>query len=189
MQNSKFIEKLFLKHNINFDTKLNKDRFIKLYSDIKNPFLIENEIIKFSLLDKKIDGLDIEKNSLINTEQTIFKFYKPLLEKDISSVLSIYEELLALKNDPLIIIKILANLLFKFKFYKLLKFNNISDFEICNILNVKTFQLYDYKKFNNVSLEYINHILDELYKTEYNIISSNFDKQQALKLFFLKNVY
>lgn len=152
--------------------------------------LLKNEINKLILYgEKQIDEKIIESVVSRSVEQNIFVLIDKVVQHKIEDVLSIYFQLLKQNEEPL---KILALLAAQFRFMyqvKNLVSKGYSQKQIASMLKSHWYRVKiaaeQAKSFSN---EKLIEILSQLADIDYQMKSSNINKERLLEQFFIKNV-
>lgn len=163
------------------------DYFIKRVGD--NLLILENESIKLKLYkeDKNISIDDIDELITKNIDIDLFKLIDAIISKDKDTAITIYNEMLKQKEEPIAIIITLANqirIMYQTKeLYKL----GYRENEIASILNIHPFRVKKaHEKNSKYSSNTLLKLLNNLATLDLNIKKGLVDKTIALELFILQ---
>lgn len=163
------------------------DYFIKRVGD--NLLILENESIKLKLYkeDKNISIDDIDELITKNIDIDLFKLIDAIISKDKDTAVTIYNEMLKQKEEPIAIIITLANqirIMYQTKeLYKL----GYRENEIASILNIHPFRVKKaHEKNSKYSSNTLLKLLNNLATLDLNIKKGLVDKTIALELFILQ---
>lgn len=149
------------------------------------------------LLSNECDKLIVYKgNNIINEEDVellidkydydnIFELTNAVINKDINTSLLYYDELLKRKQEPIMIIVMLANQFRLIYQVKLLLNQNYNEFEISNMLCVHNYRVKIAKEVKLNEKELLKYIYD-LAELDENIKTGKVSKDIGLELFLLK---
>ena len=163
------------------------DYFIKRVGD--NLLILENESVKLKLYkeDKNISIDDIDELITKNIDIDLFKLIDAIISKDKDTAITIYNEMLKQKEEPIAIIITLANqirIMYQTKeLYKL----GYRENEIASILNIHPFRVKKaHEKNSKYSSNTLLKLLNNLATLDLNIKKGLVDKTIALELFILQ---
>lgn len=163
------------------------DYFIKRVGD--NLLILENESVKLKLYkeDKNISIDDIDELITKNIDIDLFKLIDAIISKDKDTAVTIYNEMLKQKEEPIAIIITLANqirIMYQTKeLYKL----GYRENEIASILNIHPFRVKKaHEKNSKYSSNTLLKLLNNLATLDLNIKKGLVDKTIALELFILQ---
>lgn len=155
-----------------------------------NPLIIKSEIEKIKLYkgdEKDINSLDIINliNKRIDTD--IFKFIDNIIKKNTEEAISMYHNMLIMKEEPLKIIIMLADQFRIMYQAKELMIKGHTEKSITDILKIHPYRvklaIQNGRSYgSNVLLKYIN----ELAELDIGIKTGTLNKDLALELFLLK---
>ncbi|MDR0740082.1 MAG: hypothetical protein LBF00_04345 [Mycoplasmataceae bacterium] len=186
--NKRTLINTILKNNhIDFADEITRQYFENNMTN--NPFLIESELNKLLLTSN--DGL-ITKTAvtqLINNsiESNVFKLTNYLLLNDKAALITLYDNLIILKYQPIELIQVIATQLFNLKLLKIALDKHYSNTKIETELNINKFvQFSNYDLLKKTSLEKINQTIITLSLLDYNIKRGLVNPYQGLKLMLAK---
>ena len=163
------------------------DYFVKRVGD--NLLILENESVKLKLYkeDKNISIDDIDELITKNIDIDLFKLIDAIISKDKDTAITIYNEMLKQKEEPIAIIITLANqirIMYQTKeLYKL----GYRENEIASILNIHPFRVKKaHEKNSKYSSNTLLKLLNNLATLDLNIKKGLVDKTIALELFILQ---
>lgn len=144
------------------------------------------EIDKLSLYSKNINKDDIELLVAKPLEENSFLMVDAIINNDLNTLLSIYNDLKLQNEEPTRILAMLTNQLSsQYQVGSLV--GKYSEKEIANILNIHPYRvklmLQKTHKINNKDIMYI---IEKMSKLDYEIKTGEIEKYQGLELFFLK---
>ena len=179
-----FVKDMFKGYKIDNNTI---DYFIKRVGD--NLLILENESVKLKLYkeDKNISIDDIDELITKNIDIDLFKLIDAIISKDKDTAVTIYNEMLKQKEEPIAIIITLANqirIMYQTKeLYKL----GYRENEIASILNIHPFRVKKaHEKNSKYSSNTLLKLLNNLATLDLNIKKGLVDKTIALELFILQ---
>ncbi|MDR2461770.1 MAG: DNA polymerase III subunit delta [Mycoplasmataceae bacterium] len=168
---------------------LNEDALSNLVEiTANNPFIVENELNKIILLNKKnIDASDIGNFIIPSNDNNIFELINFILNNKKSEAIRLYDKLIENKYQPIELLQIISNQLFNLKLLKIAFETNMSSNEIFLATNMSLFQQRINKKnIENVEINKMNKLLDNLYTLDYNIKNGNINPYVSIKIFLIK---
>jgi DNA polymerase-3 subunit delta len=175
------------KNHVSFANKKDQEYFEANIPN--NPFMVESEMNKLLLIAN--NGL-IDKTAiteLINdlTEGNVFKLTNYLLLNDKDALISLYDNLIIMKYQPVELIQIMATQLFNLKLLKIALDKHYSQATIESELKINRFvQFSNYELLKKTSLSRINQTIDALSLLDYNIKHGLVNPYQGLKLMLAK---
>lgn len=160
-----------------------------IYSCLNNYDLIWQEIkkiITYKLDDKNISDDDVVNLVSVVIDDNIFNFTNAVIKKDIKSSFQILEQLKLLKQEPIVLLIILANQYRLIYQSKILKDKGKNQNEIAKELKASPNSIWHalQNAYHYSSRELIDKI-DELATLDYNIKSGKVDRFIGFELFLL----
>ena len=152
---------------------------------------IKNELDKlmmYKLNDKVITNEDVDKVSVLTSEEEIFTLTDAIVAKDTFKSLNLLEEFINKSYDEIQILMLLAS---QFRFFfqvKRLQNKNKSEKEIATILEANPYRVkFTTKKLYNYTEKDLLEYIQRLAKIDHDIKLGLMDKRLALELFIATN--
>ena len=175
--------------------RLFNDKGIKISDDTISFFigrinndlgLMMREVEKLSLYSKVITKEDVEALVSRPLEENSFMMVDAIINNDLNSLLTIYNDLKLQNEEPTRILAMLTNQLsLQYQVSALAK--DHSEKEIASILNIHPYRvklmLQKRSKINNNDIMYI---IDKMAELDLKIKTGEIDKYQGIELFFIK---
>ena len=175
--------------------RLFNDKGIKISDDTISFFigrinndlgLMMREVEKLSLYSKVISKEDVEALVSRPLEENSFMMVDAIINNDLNSLLTIYNDLKLQNEEPTRILAMLTNQLsLQYQVSALAK--DHSEKEIASILNIHPYRtklmLQKRSKINNNDIMYI---IDKMAELDLKIKTGEIDKYQGIELFFIK---
>ena len=148
--------------------------------------LMMREVEKLSLYSKVISKEDVEALVSRPLEENSFMMVDAIINNDLNSLLTIYNDLKLQNEEPTRILAMLTNQLsLQYQVSALAK--DHSEKEIASILNIHPYRtklmLQKRSKINNNDIMYI---IDKMAELDLKIKTGEIDKYQGIELFFIK---
>jgi DNA polymerase-3 subunit delta len=181
------INNLLKSQNVKFESSAIQSTFENLTNN--DPFMIESEINKLILLanNRIITKVMVDQAINDSTELNIFKMTNYLLTNDKESLIKLYDNLIALKYQPIELMQIMATQLFNLKLLKQAITERYSQVEIESQLKINKFvQFANRDILKNISIDKINQVIKELTILDYNIKHSLVNPYLGFKLMLSK---
>ena len=144
------------------------------------------EIEKLALYSKEIKKEDVEILVSRPLEENSFMMVDAIINNDLNTLLSIYNDLKLQNEEPTRIISMLTNQL-SLQYQVGALSSSHSEKEIASILNIHPYRvklmLQKMRKINNNDIMYI---IDKMAKLDLQIKTGEVDKYQGIELFFIK---
>lgn len=157
---------------------------------IGNTKVIDNELEKlylYKLNEKNINIDDVKNVVTVYNENEVFKLVDAVVKKDKKKIFDIYKNLLINKEEPIMILTLLANQFRLMYQCKVLYEKGINYKEIATKLKEHPYRVQvSVNNSFNISKKEIKRILVMLAKTDLDIKSGVFVKEKALESFFLE---
>ncbi len=157
---------------------------------IGNTKVIDNELEKlylYKLNEKNINIDDVKKVVTVYNENEVFKLVDAVVKKDKKKIFDIYKNLLINKEEPIMILTLLANQFRLMYECKVLYEKGMNYKEIATKLKEHPYRVQvSVNNSFNISKKEIKRILVMLAKTDLDIKSGIFVKEKALESFFLE---
>jgi DNA polymerase-3 subunit delta len=154
-----------------------------------DPFMVESELNKIILLadNKVITKSMLDQAINDSTELNIFKLTNYLLTNNKTALISLYDNLIALKHQPIELMQIMATQLFNLKILKQAMVKRYSQSEIETQLKINKFVQYANRDIlNKITIDKINQVINELALLDYNIKHSLVNPYLGLKIMLSK---
>lgn len=175
--------------------RLFNDKGIKISDDTISFFigrinndlgLMMREVEKLSLYSKVINKEDVEALVSRPLEENSFMMVDAIINNDLNSLLTIYNDLKLQNEEPTRILAMLTNQLsLQYQVSALAK--DHSEKQIASILNIHPYRtklmLQKRSKINNNDIMYI---IDKMAELDLKIKTGEIDKYQGIELFFIK---
>ena len=175
--------------------RLFNDKGIKISDDTISFFigrinndlgLMMREVEKLSLYSKVINKQDVEALVSRPLEENSFMMVDAIINNDLNSLLTIYNDLKLQNEEPTRILAMLTNQLsLQYQVSALAK--DHSEKQIASILNIHPYRtklmLQKRSKINNNDIMYI---IDKMAELDLKIKTGEIDKYQGIELFFIK---
>ena len=157
---------------------------------IGNTKVIDNELEKlylYKLNEKNINIDDVKNVVTVYNENEVFKLVDAVVKKDKKKIFDIYKNLLINKEEPIMILTLLANQFRLMYECKVLYEKGMNYKEIATKLKEHPYRVQvSVNNSFNISKKEIKRILVMLAKTDLDIKSGVFVKEKALESFFLE---
>lgn len=157
---------------------------------IGNTKVIDNELEKlylYKLNEKNINIDDVKNVITVYNENEVFKLVDAVVKKDKKKIFDIYKNLLINKEEPIMILTLLANQFRLMYECKVLYEKGMNYKEIATKLKEHPYRVQvSVNNSFNISKKEIKRILVMLAKTDLDIKSGIFVKEKALESFFLE---
>lgn len=176
-------KRLFNEKNV----KISDDSINFFVSRINNDLgYMMREIEKLSLYSKDITKEDIELLVARPLEENSFLMVDAIINNDLNTLLSIYNDLKLQNEEPTRILALLTNQLsLQYQVAALTTKNN--EKEIANILNIHPYRVkLMIQKMHKIKNDDLLYIIDKMAQLDYQIKTGEIDKYQGIELFFLK---
>ena len=170
------------------------DKSIKYIVDacLSNYDLVLEELDKLALMYKKDDTIkyeDIKNIVASNASDNVFKFVDAVIARDLRVSMTLYEEFLSLKLDPLQLINMLVREYRLLYYYKLYERKRYSMSDIMSNLRLADWQVQKLmKEASAYHTDDLKDYLINLSKLDYKIKSGKLDKTSAMYAFLLQNL-
>lgn len=174
---------------------LKKENYIISYDDSKdlvknclnNYDLIYNEIEKIKLYyqtPQEILSKDLKKLISKTEEDNAFRLINAIIQKDFNQIFSIFEDLKLFKEEPIMLISLLAR---EYRFMYIIKVNKEhNQQELCKLLGIQKWQYDKFAKNSyDYSLDELKNLLHELFVLDQKIKQGKIDKYLGFELFLL----
>lgn len=157
---------------------------------IGNTKVIDSELEKlylYKLNEKNINIDDVKNVITVYNENEVFKLVDAVVKKDKKKIFDIYKNLLINKEEPIMILTLLANQFRLIYECKVLYEKGMNYKEIATKLKEHPYRVQvSVNNSFNISKKEIKRILVMLAKTDLDIKSGVFVKEKALESFFLE---
>ena len=155
-----------------------------------NTKVIDSELDKlylYKLNDRVITLEDVKKVIVRYEDNTIFKLVDAVVKKDKEKIFNLYKELLNNKEEPIMILTMLANQ-FRLMYQSRVLYNDGLSFkDIASKLKEHPYRVQlAIQNSNNLSKKELKNIIQKLAETDYQIKTGIMDKEKALEIFFLE---
>ncbi len=155
-----------------------------------NTKVIDSELDKlylYKLNDKTIELEDVKKVITRYEDNTIFKLVDAVVKRDKEKIFYLYKELLNNKEEPIMILTMLANQFRLMYQSKVLYNEGLSFKEIASKLKEHPYRVQlAIHNSNDLNKKELKKIIQRLADTDYQIKSGIMDKEKALEMFFLE---
>ena len=155
-----------------------------------NTKVIDSELDKlylYKLNDKTIELEDVKKVITRYEDNTIFKLVDAVVKRDKEKIFNLYKELLNNKEEPIMILTMLANQFRLMYQSKVLYNEGLSFKEIASKLKEHPYRVQlAIHNSNDLSKKELKNIIQRLADTDYQIKTGMMDKEKALEMFFLE---
>ncbi len=155
-----------------------------------NTKVIDSELDKlylYKLNDKTIELEDVKKVITRYEDNTIFKLVDAVVKRDKEKIFYLYKELLNNKEEPIMILTMLANQFRLMYQAKVLYNDGLSFKDIASKLKEHPYRVQlAIQNSNNLSKKELKNIIQKLAETDYQIKTGIMDKEKALEIFFLE---
>ena len=139
--------------------------------------------------DDTIKYEDIKNIVASNASDNVFKFVDAVIAKDLRVSMTLYEEFLSLKLDPLQLINMLVREYRLLYYYKLYERKRYSMSDIMSNLRLADWQVQKLmKEASAYHTDDLKDYLINLSKLDYKIKSGKLDKTSAMYAFLLQNL-
>ena len=167
--------------------KISDDCISYFVSRINNDLgLMTREIEKLALYSKNINKEDIEMLVSRPLEENSFMMVDAIINNDLNTLLSIYNDLKLQNEEPTRILSMLTNQL-SLQYQVASLASSHSEKEIASMLNIHPYRtklmLQKMRKINNNDIMYI---IDKMAQLDLQIKTGEIDKYQGIELFFIK---
>lgn len=185
----KLVNDMLKTYPINFDCETTKSNFVDALTN--DPNLIINEIKKASCYSFNNEFTTETINRLVtqNTNGTIFDLVNFILENKKSEAISLLENLLKKKIQPITIIQVMASQLFDLKLQKMymIKYNN-NPYLAQKVLGINPYVILMYKEILiKTPISKIKKMVNSLSLLDYNIKNNLAIGDISLKTFIMEN--
>ncbi len=157
---------------------------------VSTPNIIDNELIKLLIYKEKEKDITIKDVKEIITnykEPNIFNLIDSVIKKDKYKIFSTYKELIDNKEEPSVIITLLANQFRLFYQVKVLEDRNMDKYKIASFLHEHPYRIeLAINSSRNISKKEIKRIIKRLFITDFNIKKGIEEKYSALEQFFIE---
>lgn len=155
-----------------------------------NTKVIDSELDKlylYKLSDRVITLEDVKKVIVRYEDNIIFKLVDAVVKKDKEKIFNLYKELLNNKEEPIMILTMLANQFRLMYQAKVLYNDGLSFKDIASKLKEHPYRVQlAIQNSNNLSKKELKNIIQKLAETDYQIKTGIMDKEKALEIFFLE---
>lgn len=146
-----------------------------------------NKLYLYKLNDKTIELEDVKKVITRYEDNTIFKLVDAVVKRDKEKIFYLYKELLNNKEEPIMILTMLANQFRLMYQAKVLYNDGLSFKDIASKLKEHPYRVQlAIQNSNNLSKKELKNIIQKLAETDYQIKTGIMDKEKALEIFFLE---
>ena len=183
------VNDLLKTYPINFDCETTKTNFINILVNDPYSIKNEMQKASNYSLDNEFNTEILDKLINKNTNNSIFDLVKFILLNKKVEALNLLKNLLKKKIQPVICIQIMANQLFDFKLQKmyLLK-NNNNIYDINNSLGINQYRIMMNEKIlNSTTLLKIKKLLKSLLLLDYNIKNNLVVGEFAIKMLIMES--
>ena len=144
------------------------------------------EVEKLALYSKNITKEDIELLVAKPLEENSFLMVDAIINNDLNTLLSIYQDLKLQNEEPTRILAMITNQLsLQYQVSSLAA--SYSEKEIASMLNIHPYRVkLMIQKMRKLSNKDILYIIDKMAKLDYEIKTGEIDKYQGIELFFIK---
>ena len=144
------------------------------------------EVEKLALYSKNITKEDIELLVAKPLEENSFLMVDAIINNDLNTLLSIYQDLKLQNEEPTRILALITNQLsLQYQVSSLAA--SYSEKEIASMLNIHPYRVkLMIQKMRKLSNKDILYIIDKMAKLDYEIKTGEIDKYQGIELFFIK---
>ena len=144
------------------------------------------EVEKLSLYSQNITKEDVEILVSRPLEENSFLMVDAIINNDLNTLLSIYNDLKLQNEEPTRILALLTNQL-SLQYQVASLANDYSEKEIASILNIHPYRVkLMLQKMRKINKDDIMYIIDKMSQLDLDIKTGEIDKYQGIELFFLK---
>lgn len=169
------------------DVKLSEESLNFFVSRMNNDLgHMIREVEKLALYSKNITKEDIELLVAKPLEENSFLMVDAIINNDLNTLLSIYQDLKLQNEEPTRILALITNQLsLQYQVSSLAA--SYSEKEIASMLNIHPYRVkLMIQKMRKLSNKDILYIIDKMAKLDYEIKTGEIDKYQGIELFFIK---
>lgn len=176
-------KRLFVEKNV----RINDEALELFISRINNDLgYMMREVEKLSLYSQNITKEDVEILVSRPLEENSFLMVDAIINNDLNTLLSIYNDLKLQNEEPTRILALLTNQL-SLQYQVASLANNYSEKEIASILNIHPYRVkLMLQKMRKINKDDIMYIIDKMSQLDLDIKTGEIDKYQGIELFFLK---
>lgn len=171
--------------------KINNDAIIEISNRLKsNTKVIDSELSKLALYkkdDKSINIKDVKNVICVYEENIMFSLVDAALKKNKKEIFRLYKTLTQNKEEPTVILVMIANQFRLMYQVKILTKEGLDKFKVANILKEHHYRVgLAIQNSLNISEEELIKILYKLSIIDEQIKTGVMDKMKALEMFFLE---
>lgn len=182
-----YIKKYFEENNYTASFKAINEIVERLKSNTKVIDKELDKLILYKLEEKNIDVEDVKKVITKYAENEIFDLVEAVIKKDKQRVFTLYKKLIDNKEEPAVIITLLANQFRLMYQAKILAESDLDSKTIASKLGIHPYRVtLALKESNNMKESEILKMLENLYDVDKNIKLGLIEKTKALEAFFLE---
>lgn len=176
-------KRLFNERNV----KINDEALNLFVSRINNDLgYMMREVEKLALFSNSITKEDVEILISRPLEENSFLMVDAIINNDLNTLLSIYNDLKLQNEEPTRILSLLTNQL-SLQYQVASMSNNYSEKDIASILNIHPYRVkLMIQKMRKINKDDIMYIIDKMAQLDLQIKTGEIDKYQGIELFFLK---
>lgn len=176
-------KRLFVEKNV----RISDDALELFVSRINNDLgYMMREVEKLSLYSQNITKEDVEILVSRPLEENSFLMVDAIINNDLNTLLSIYNDLKLQNEEPTRILALLTNQL-SLQYQVASLANDYSEKEIASILNIHPYRVkLMLQKMRKINKDDIMYIIDKMSQLDLDIKTGEIDKYQGIELFFLK---
>lgn len=169
--------------------KIDDDALDLLLSRVGNSLdNLSNEVDKLSLYSKHITVKDVNLLVARKVEENVYELTNAYLSKDMTSCISIYQDLIRNNEQPYGLIIMISNALRLLYQVKFLDRKGYNDTEISKLLSINPYRLrYIRKDGNRFDIKEILDNLEALCELDIGIKSGRINPYKGLELFLINN--
>jgi DNA polymerase III delta subunit len=184
-----FVKQLLITHKAKFEASDAEELFQDSFNEESDQFIIENEFNKLLLLSngQPITIKMVQEATTSSVDSSIFKLADYLIAGKKAQLISLYEELIKLKHQPIELMQIMVSKLYTLKIQKQAVTQGMSPSQIETELGINRYaQMMNNNILRSITPKYLNDLLDQMATLDMNIKNSLINPYLGLKLLLLK---
>ncbi len=171
--------------------KINNESIMEIKSRLlPNPKVVDSELEKlllYKINEKEINITDVKKVITKYEETNIFKLVDAVIKKDKKNIFTLYKKLKEEKEEPVILLTLLANNFRLILQVQILIEKGYDKYKIASTLKEHPYRIeLSINNSFNIEREELKRIIKKLGKIDYNIKTGYIDKYKSLEEFFLE---
>lgn len=149
---------------------------------------VAHQVDKLCLYKKQLTVEDIKALVTPPLEEKVYKLTEALLHHDLSSTMSIYQDLMTTNHEPIALISAIANAVRQLYQVKMLTRKGYNDKDVVRVVGMNPRAIYPVRK-NAERFEFseLTKMLNDLSELDIKIKSGVIDKKKGLELFLMES--